>query len=119
MEGFIKLKRRWRNSLPLHEAVEAEEGRRKDMAKRSMRRDWENQFSDMRLERARSRWTRSANSHTGPRRAKAALLRPETHQHPDRALAFFSKILLALEGPSKHIGESSGQVVGVNDPTFR
>lgn len=42
------------------------------MALRSMRRDRENQIMDTRLERARLFWTRSANSHTGPRHMTAA-----------------------------------------------
>ena len=47
-----------------------------------MRQDRENQFWTERLERAVLKWTRSLNSHTGPRHMKGRSSRPDTCQHP-------------------------------------
>src|SRR3954466_286530 len=43
------------------------------MAQRSVRRDRENQYARTCLEHAALIWTRSANSHTGPRRLAVSL----------------------------------------------
>lgn len=52
------------------------------MAQRSTRRDRENQIMDTCVEHARLNWTRSANSHTGPRHVERRIHRPDTCQHP-------------------------------------
>ena len=71
------------------------------MALRSKRRARENQIMDTRLERARLNWTRSANSHTGPRHVIAATEAGHMSA-PDHA-ALFEKILLAPTGASTHV----------------
>ena len=51
-----------------------------------MRQDRENQFWTERLERAVVKWTRSTNSHTGPRHMNGRSSRPDTCQHPTTRL---------------------------------
>jgi len=72
------------------------------MAQRSVRRDRENQMMDMRLERARLNWTRSAYSHTGPRHVKGRI-RGRTHVSTRSHAAPSNKILLASTGASTHV----------------
>ena len=72
------------------------------MAQQSMRRGRENQFWTERFERAVVKWTRSANSHTGPRHVNGRSSRPDTCQHPTTRRAV-QKILLAPTGASTHV----------------
>ncbi len=53
-------------------------------------------------ERARLKWTRPANSHTGPRLVNVPRQRPDTCQHPIRSPSTL-KILLAPAGASTHV----------------
>jgi len=54
------------------------------------------------FEHARLNWTRSANSHTGPRHVERRI-RGRTHVSTRPRSALFEKILLAPTGASTHI----------------
>ena len=81
-----------------------------------MRQDRENQFWTERLERAVVKWTRSTNSHTGPRHMTAAQ-QGRTHVST-RLRAELQKILLALRGastPAQRAGARSRRSHGAGD----
>lgn len=61
------------------------------------RRERENQIMDMRLERAKLNWTRSANSHTGPRHVIAASEAGHMSA-PDHALCCSKRFFLHQRG---------------------
>ena len=64
----------------------------------SVRRGQENQWSLRRFERAAMMWTWPANSHTGPRHVTiAAMIRPDTCQHPIMR-SLFQRFLLQRRG---------------------
>ena len=60
-------------------------------------RERENQIMDMRLERAKLNWTRSANSHTGPRHVIAASEAGHMSA-PDHALCCSKRFFLHQRG---------------------
>ena len=68
------------------------------MARRSMRRDRENQGMDTRLERARLNWTRSANSHTGRRHVIDSRIRGRTHVSTRPRYVLFERFFLHERG---------------------